>query len=532
MYINIDNGSLRYGALLGFKLSRLEWIWGSNMEIAKENFESSKADILYQLPLGSMQIDELNYKTFSQSILGYYLRTDIDVYSAILIGMTIQRCSLIGSSKDPKSNLEIELLAKSTLVSISKKVISNKDELFCVILKHKNEDIFEILDVLEDFCTKSVEDDLSINILEKKPTLFLSYCQKDSCIANIIESQLCLETNNGIRISRYNRLPYKESFKLFMNSIQEHDFVLCIVSDSYLKSQACMYEVGEIVKNQNYVDKLLFVVLGEEDRKYYTDDSSDLVAARVYGSETNRLVYVRYWKKEYEELKKKIDEIDDPEAITRSSQKLKEIGRIYRNDISEFLTYLAENNGKNFDELYLNNFIDILNWIFPKWESKMFIKCTNYTELFAKAIQEIWDVTGTDYNQIVLSSKISSHENGLVVYADNISEKKQRYRLVIMEGIIGRAFATGNIINVKDAEKEKNYFCAVENTKSELVVPIQFQGNVIGVINSESEKKDYYSELIKNRICNIANNLSIALNRLGYISTISFNEIPYIHIEF
>lgn len=119
----------------------------------------------------------------------------------------------------------------------------------------------------------------------------------------------------------------------------------------------------------------------------------------------------------------------------------------------------------------------------------MFIKCTNYTELFAKAIQEIWDVTGTDYNQIVLSSKISSHENGLVVYADNISEKKQRYRLVIMEGIIGRAFATGNIINVKDAEKEKNYFCAVENTKSELVVPIQFQGNVIGVINSESEKK-------------------------------------------
>lgn len=311
MYINIDNGSLRYGALLGFKLSRLEWIWGSNMEIAKENFESSKADILYQLPLGSMQIDELNYKTFSQSILGYYLRTDIDVYSAILIGMTIQRCSLIGSSKDPKSNLEIELLAKSTLVSISKKVISNKDELFCVILKHKNEDIFEILDVLEDFCTKSVEDDLSINILEKKPTLFLSYCQKDSCIANIIESQLCLETNNGIRISRYNRLPYKESFKLFMNSIQEHDFVLCIVSDSYLKSQACMYEVGEIVKNQNYVDKLLFVVLGEEDRKYYTDDSSDLVAARVYGSETNRLVYVSYWKKEYEELKKKIDEIDD-----------------------------------------------------------------------------------------------------------------------------------------------------------------------------------------------------------------------------
>ena len=44
-----------------------------------------------------------------------------------------------------------------------------------------------------------------------------------------------------------------------MDTIQEHDYVLTVVSDTYLKRQACMYEVGEIIKDHHYKDKLLFV---------------------------------------------------------------------------------------------------------------------------------------------------------------------------------------------------------------------------------------------------------------------------------
>lgn len=72
MYINISNDSLRYGAYLGYKLSRLEWIWESSFPELQIKFESSKVDILALLPLKDIHINELDYKSFSQSILGYF----------------------------------------------------------------------------------------------------------------------------------------------------------------------------------------------------------------------------------------------------------------------------------------------------------------------------------------------------------------------------------------------------------------------------------------------------------------------------
>lgn len=533
MYINISNDSLRYGAYLGYKLSRLEWIWGSSFPEVIIEFEPSKMEILTQLPLEDIHINESDYKSFSQSILGYFLRTDISIYSSILIGFAIQRCALIGASKDLKENAELQELAKSTLNSIPKKIAPDKELLFNEIYKNRSKDLFETLDILEQLSDEknTLEQYVSSeNFFEKKPTLFLSYCEKDSPIANIIESQLKYETNNNIEISRYTRVPYKGSFKSFMNSIQEHDFVLCLVSDNYLKSRACMYEVGEIIKDHYFHDKLLFVVIGENDSKYYYENKTDFAAAKIFGNERNRLAYIQYWKKEYEELLAAIKGIDDIEI--RLSDELREIGKIYRNDIGEFLTYLSQYNGKTFEELYIDGFSDIIQWILPNWESIMFRKSKNMSELLTNAIEEIWKTTQTDYNQVALCVRISSHETGLMVYADNVSEKKQRYRLVVMEGIIGSAFSTGKIINISNTQNDCRYFVAVEETKSEIAVPIEIQGNIIGVINSEAESNDYYSEKIVKRLRKISKCLSIALSRLGYISNMSADKIPYIHIEF
>lgn len=206
--------------------------------------------------------------------------------------------------------------------------------------------------------------------VENIPTLFLSYCSKDECIADLIEHTLNAETNKGIKISRYTRLPYHESFKDFMNSIQGHDYVLCVVSDSYLKSQACMYEVGEIVKDRRYKQKLLFVVLNEADRMHYPISYTGKVTANIYGGPAGRLEYTRYWKRKYDELSQEIDALDDKEATTSATTELKEIGRIYRNDISEFLGFLADYNGKSFEALYSNRFIDIIKLVLPNWSPR------------------------------------------------------------------------------------------------------------------------------------------------------------------
>lgn len=363
-----------------------------------------------------------------------------------------------------------------------------------------------------------------------KPTLFLSYADKDYDIAHIVENKLNYETNNGIEISQYKRVPYKESFKEFMNSIPDHDFVLCIVSDNYLKSHACMYEVGEVVKDHHFREKLLFIVLGEKDKKFYKNEEN-FSPAEIYGSAMKRFQYVLYWKNKHEELEKKIKTIDDPEITEKLTVELKEIGNIYRNDISEFCEYLAQYNGKSFQELYENDFMDIIKWIFPDWDERMFSKCDNLTELFVSTIEEIVKVTNTDYNQIALCAKTSNYENSLIVFGDNISEKKQRYRIVVLKGVMAKSFETGNIININDVETDLNYFDAVNETKSELVVPIEIRGKIVGVINSEAETKDYYSETVVKKICRISNCLAIALDRLGYVSYMNVSKIPYVHIE-
>lgn len=194
-----------------------------------------------------------------------------------------------------------------------------------------------------------------------KPTLFLSYKESDTPVVNLIENSIRRLTNDGMSISRYTRIPYKASFKEFMNSIEDHDFVLCVVSDGYLRSQACMYEVGEIIKDHHFDEKLLFVVLSESERSYYPEDFTGKIAADIYGGEVKRLQYVTYWKEKYDELNAFMRSIDDFEAISEATRSLKEIGQIYRNDISEFMKYLAENNGKTFDQLYKNEFKDLLS---------------------------------------------------------------------------------------------------------------------------------------------------------------------------
>ena len=85
-----------------------------------------------------------------------------------------------------------------------------------------------------------------------------------------------------IKISRYSELKYGQSFKKFMDTIQDHDYVLTVVSDTYLKRTACMYEVGETIKDHHYKDKLLFVVLSENERKYYGNEAPEKIGPNIY----------------------------------------------------------------------------------------------------------------------------------------------------------------------------------------------------------------------------------------------------------
>lgn len=205
--------------------------------------------------------------------------------------------------------------------------------------------------------------EMTVSKKNEPVTLFISYTECDAPIVDIIEAKILENLQDKIKISRYTELQYKDSFRTFMNTIQDHDYVLTVVSDTYLKRQACMYEVGEIIKDHHYKNKLLFVVLSEKERKYYGMDAPVKIGPDIYKGAEERLEYVDYWKKRFNSLKDKMGSIDDYEAISKATEDLKIMGQIYRKDMAEFLDYLADENGKNFERLYENNFGEIISWL-------------------------------------------------------------------------------------------------------------------------------------------------------------------------
>ncbi len=46
-----------------------------------------------------------------------------------------------------------------------------------------------------------------------------------------------------------------------MKSIRNQDYVILIISDYYLKSKNCMFEVTEIMKEQEYKDRIFPAVV-------------------------------------------------------------------------------------------------------------------------------------------------------------------------------------------------------------------------------------------------------------------------------
>lgn len=191
-----------------------------------------------------------------------------------------------------------------------------------------------------------------------KKTLFVSYKAEDTVIADIIINTIRSKVGDRIEISRYTELAYKASFRQFMNGIEEQDYVMCIVSDKYLKSRPCMYEVGETVKSHNYTHKLLHIILNEKDAKYYADPKA-FSPAEIFTSK-GRLSYISYWKKAYEELHDEIVSIGDLEATRLETQVLNEIGHIWRDDIQVFLEYLCNSNARTFEELRYNDFQEVI----------------------------------------------------------------------------------------------------------------------------------------------------------------------------
>jgi hypothetical protein len=99
----------------------------------------------------------------------------------------------------------------------------------------------------------------------------------------------------GIKIIRDKRdLGYKGSISAFMERIGQGNCVIVVISDKYLKSPNCMFELVEIAEGKQFHDRIFPIVLND---------------ANIYDP-IKRIEYVKYWEVKRAELAEAMRTLD------------------------------------------------------------------------------------------------------------------------------------------------------------------------------------------------------------------------------
>lgn len=159
---------------------------------------------------------------------------------------------------------------------------------------------------------------------ERHAEIFLSYCWADERVADEVYDNLVRYTQIDLHRDKLN-IGQWESIKEYMQSIAQMDYTILLISEAYLKSSNCMYEVLEVMRDRKYKDKIFPVVI-------YSGIYDPLIRAN----------FVKYWQDELLKLKGVISGID-AQNLGPLTEDLKHRQDIASN-IAEFLGMVSDMN--------------------------------------------------------------------------------------------------------------------------------------------------------------------------------------------
>ncbi len=136
----------------------------------------------------------------------------------------------------------------------------------------------------------------------------------------------------GIEIIRdKTHTSYKDSIKNFMRQIGQGKCVVAVISDRYLKSENCMFELVEIARNGDFYQRIFPIILPD---------------ARIH-KDFERIDYLKYWEDEKSQLQAKYKQIDL--AKTNSILETVNLYDEIRGNIDNLTNILKDMNTLNID---------------------------------------------------------------------------------------------------------------------------------------------------------------------------------------
>lgn len=151
--------------------------------------------------------------------------------------------------------------------------------------------------------------------------IFISYSWKNKEIVEIIDKTFF---NKGLVLIRDERsLTYTKNISDFMESIRTHDYFIIVLSKEYFKSINCMKELMFAMKEKEFQQKVLPVVLDKD-----------------FGSVEYLREIILYWMQEYKTNKEALEGLDIIDTI-EISKKLREIVKI-KFEISDVIRIFSD----------------------------------------------------------------------------------------------------------------------------------------------------------------------------------------------
>ncbi len=233
-----------------------------------------------------------------------------------------------------------------------------------------------------------------------KYEIFVSYSSFDKQFVDELDQDF---KSIGITVIRDIRdVKYTQSFKEFMKKIRNSDFVLMIISENYLKSRNCMFEVLEVLKDENYRERILPIVLA---------------SANIQNKSTVAK-YIQFWEDAYNKLNNEIESLSKDE-ISFASEELKIIRNI-RISMGDFLTTISDMRHVGLEKLKSNNYKELLERIgLKKYDVSQMI------EIF-----EISKITDNEEKEIAIEEFIQANQNNPFAYflKATLEESNRRYK--------------------------------------------------------------------------------------------------------
>ena len=179
--------------------------------------------------------------------------------------------------------------------------------------------IDELSSVVEDQRTiEDEEEGETVNL----PTIFASYNRSSG--SDFVEALEKKMEGKAHVVSDKKDLQSWGSFTEFMRSIRDRDFAVLVITDSYLKSLPCMYEVSQIMRERDWMDRVMLAVL---DKSVYE----------------NKIQYVLYWNDKSKELDARVQEANDQLVFLALKDEIEKTRSVCY-EISTFMDFVADRN--------------------------------------------------------------------------------------------------------------------------------------------------------------------------------------------